>query len=45
MLRLPIIGPIVQLNEFGRCARTISMLIKVGLPLPDIVTMCSEQWE
>jgi len=40
MLRLPIIGPIVQLNELGRCARTISMLIKVGLPLPDIVTMC-----
>ncbi|MFZ2036013.1 MAG: type II secretion system F family protein, partial [Dehalococcoidales bacterium] len=36
MLRLPIIGPIVQLNELGRCARTISMLIKVGLPLPDI---------
>ena len=40
MLRLPIIGPIVQLNELSRCARTISMLIKVGLPLPDIVTMC-----
>ena len=40
MLRLPIIGPIVQLNELGRCCRTISMLIKVGLPLPDIVTMC-----
>ena len=40
MLRLPIIGPIVQLNELARCSRTISMLIKVGLPLPDIVTMC-----
>ena len=40
MLRLPIIGPIVQLNELSRCARTISMLIKVGLPLPDIVAMC-----
>ena len=40
MLRLPVIGPIVQLNELSRCCRTISMLIKVGLPLPDIITMC-----
>ena len=40
MLRLPVIGPIVQLNELARCSRTISMLIKVGLPLPDIMTMC-----
>ncbi len=40
MLRLPVIGPIVHLNELSRCSRTISMLIKVGLPLPDIMTMC-----
>ena len=40
MLRLPIIGPIIQLNELSRSCRTISMLIKVGLPLPDIITMC-----
>jgi type IV pilus assembly protein PilC len=40
MLSLPVIGPIVQLNELSRCCRTISMLIKVGLPLPDIITMC-----
>jgi type IV pilus assembly protein PilC len=40
MLRLPIIGQIVQLNELSRCCRTISMLIMVGLPLPDIITMC-----
>jgi type IV pilus assembly protein PilC len=40
MLRLPVIGHIVQLNELSRCCRTISMLIKVGLPLPDIMTMC-----
>jgi len=42
MLRLPVVGPIVQLNELARCCRTISMLIKVGLPLPDIMTMCIE---
>jgi len=40
LLRLPVIGRIVQLNELARCSRTISMLIKVGLPLPDIITMC-----
>jgi type IV pilus assembly protein PilC len=40
MLRLPVIGSIVQLNELSRCSRTIAMLIKVGLPLPDIITMC-----
>ena len=40
MLRLPVIGEIVQLNELSRCCRTISMLIAVGLPLPDIITMC-----
>jgi type IV pilus assembly protein PilC len=40
LLKTPVIGPIVHLNELSRCARTISMLIKVGLPLPDIMTMC-----
>lgn len=40
ILRLPVVGPIVQLNELSRCCRTIAMLIKVGLPLPDIMTMC-----
>lgn len=40
ILRLPVIGPIAQLNELSRCCRTIAMLIKVGLPLPDIMTMC-----
>jgi type IV pilus assembly protein PilC len=40
VLRTPVIGPIVQLNELSRSCRTVSMLIKVGLPLPDIITMC-----
>jgi type IV pilus assembly protein PilC len=40
LLHLPVIGPIIQLNELSRCSRTISMMIKVGLPLPDIITMC-----
>jgi len=37
--RLPIIGRISQLMELSRCCRTISMLFRVGLPLPEIMTM------
>jgi type IV pilus assembly protein PilC len=40
LLRLPILGQILLLNELARSCRTISMLVRVGLPLPDIITMC-----
>jgi type IV pilus assembly protein PilC len=39
MLNLPVIGRIVLLNELSRCAQTMSVLLKVGLPLPEIMTM------
>ena len=42
ILRSPVVGYIVQLNELARCSRTISMLVNVGLPLPDILTMCAQ---
>ncbi len=42
MLRLPVVGHIALLNELARFSRTMSMLIKVGLPLPDIMTLCSQ---
>jgi type IV pilus assembly protein PilC len=38
LLRLPIIGRVIQLNELSRCCRTIALLFKVGLPLPEILT-------
>jgi type IV pilus assembly protein PilC len=38
MLKLPLIGRITQLNELSRCSRTIALLFKVGLPLPEIMT-------
>ena len=41
-LRLPIIGRILLLNELSRCCRTISLLFKVGLPLPEILAMASQ---
>jgi type IV pilus assembly protein PilC len=39
LLRLPVIGRILQLNELARCCRTVSLLIRVGLPIPDIMIL------
>ncbi len=38
LLRAPIIGRITQLSELSRCCRTMSLLFRVGLPLPDVLT-------
>ncbi len=37
LLTLPIIGRVNQLNELSRCCRTIALLFRVGLPLPEIL--------
>jgi len=39
MLRLPLIGRIVQLSELARCCRTMALLIRVGLPLPEVLAV------
>jgi type IV pilus assembly protein PilC len=39
MLKLPVIGRIVALHEQARCCRTISLLFKVGVPIPEIMAM------
>jgi len=39
MLRFPVVGRIVHLGELSRCCRTISMLVSVGLPLPEVMAM------
>lgn len=39
VLRLPVLGRIVRLGELSRCCRTISMLIRIGLPLPEVMAM------
>jgi type IV pilus assembly protein PilC len=39
MLRVPVIGRIVHLSELSRCCRTMSMLVKIGLPLPEVMAM------
>ena len=38
-LSLPMVGRITVLNELSRCCRTISLLFRAGLPLPEIMTL------
>jgi type IV pilus assembly protein PilC len=37
MLGMPVFGRIILLSELSRCCRTMSLLIKVGLPLPEVL--------
>ena len=39
LLRLPILGRILQLSELSRCCRTMSLLFHVGLPLPEVLSL------
>jgi type IV pilus assembly protein PilC len=39
MLTLPVIGRINVLTELARCCRTMALLFRVGLPLPEIMSM------
>lgn len=41
-LRLPVIGRILTLSELSRACRTISLLFRVGLPLPEVMAMASQ---
>jgi type IV pilus assembly protein PilC len=38
-LRLPVVGRIIRLTELSRSCRTMALLFKVGLPLPEIMTL------
>jgi len=38
-LHMPVIGRIINLNELSRLCRTMSLLFKVGLPLPEIMAL------
>jgi type IV pilus assembly protein PilC len=42
ILKMPVIGRIALLNELSRCCRTISLLFKVGIPLPEIMTLATQ---
>ena len=38
LLKLPVIGRIIQLSELSRASQTIALLFRAGLPLPEIMT-------
>ncbi len=38
-LRLPVVGRINLLGELSRCCRTMALLLRVGLPLPQILAI------
>jgi type IV pilus assembly protein PilC len=39
MLTLPVVGRVVHLSELSRACRTMALLVRVGLPLPDVLTL------
>jgi type IV pilus assembly protein PilC len=39
VLRLPVLGRIVHLGELSRCCRTMALLIRIGLSLPEVMAM------
>ncbi len=39
VLKLPVLGRIVHLGELSRCCRTMSLLIRIGFPLPEVMAM------
>jgi type IV pilus assembly protein PilC len=42
MLKLPIIGKVVVLGELSRSCRSLSLLFKAGLPLPEVMTLTAQ---
>jgi type IV pilus assembly protein PilC len=39
MLTLPVVGRVVHLSELSRACRTMALLVRVGLPLPDVLAL------
>jgi len=39
MLKLPLMGRVIHLNELARCCRSMSLLFRSGLPLPEIMSL------
>jgi len=41
-LSLPLVGRVVHLNELARCCRSVSLLFRAGLPLPELMSLTIE---
>lgn len=42
LLKLPLLGQASHLSELVRCCRTMAILYQAGLPVPDIMSLASE---
>jgi len=42
ILKLPLLGRLIQLSELARCCRSMSLLFRAGLPLPEITSLTAE---
>jgi len=42
LLRVPLLGRVIQLSELARCCRSMSLLFRSGLPLTEIMIMVAE---
>lgn len=42
VMKLPLLGRVVHLNEIIRCCRSISILYRAGLPVPEILILAIE---
>lgn len=41
-LRLPVLGKVTHMAELARCCRSLSLLFRAGLPLPQIMSLVAE---
>jgi type IV pilus assembly protein PilC len=42
LIRLPLMGRLLLLTELARCCRSLSLLFKSGLPMPEIMTLTAQ---
>ncbi|MBN2076205.1 MAG: type II secretion system F family protein [Dehalococcoidales bacterium] len=42
ILRMPVIGRVIHLNELSRCCRSIAILHRSGLPISEIISMVTD---
>ena len=42
LIKLPVIGRLLLLTELARCCRSLSLLFKSGLPMPEIMSLTAQ---
>ncbi|UCH51686.1 MAG: type II secretion system F family protein [Chloroflexota bacterium] len=42
ILKLPLIGRLLQINELARACRSLSVLFRAGLPLPEVMSLTTK---